>query len=118
MGDNTNLPSDINTSKTVGVGIAFIATVLKEYSISFLMVCRLIDFALVVLELLMYKGCGIIGISRIEFFNFSGNQRANDQYSFYKETSQLICKTSKMTGIYISGLLVVNGITRITGKKT
>ena len=34
------------------------------------MVCRLIDFALVVLELLMFKVCGIINISKIEFFNF------------------------------------------------
>ena len=33
------------------------------------MVCRLIDSALVVLELL-FKVCGIIGISKIEFFNF------------------------------------------------
>ena len=34
------------------------------------MICRLIDFALVVLQLLMFKVCGIIGISKIEFFNF------------------------------------------------
>ena len=39
------------------------------------MVCRLIDFTLVVLELLMFKVCGIIGISKIEFYNFSGNER-------------------------------------------
>ena len=39
------------------------------------MVCRLIDFALVVLKLLMFKGRGIIGISKIEFFNFSGTER-------------------------------------------
>ena len=50
-------------------------TFLKEHSISFLMVCRLIDFALVVLQLLMFKVCGIIGISKIQFFNFSGNER-------------------------------------------
>ena len=68
-GNNTDLTSDINISKTVVVNIAF----LKEYSISFLMVCRLVDFALVVLELLMFKVCGIIGISKIEFFNFSGS---------------------------------------------
>ena len=39
------------------------------------MVCRLIDFTLVVLELLMFEVCGIIGISKIEFYNFSGNER-------------------------------------------
>ena len=54
-------------SKTVGVNIAFIGTFFKEYSISFLMVCRLIDFAFVILELLMFKVCGIIGISKINF---------------------------------------------------
>ena len=31
------------------------------------MVCRLIDFAFVILELLMFKVCGIIGISKINF---------------------------------------------------
>ena len=35
------------------------------------MVFRLIDFALVVLKLRMFKVCGITGISKIEFFNFS-----------------------------------------------
>ena len=29
----------------------------------------------VVLELLMFKVCGIIGISKIKFFNFSSNER-------------------------------------------
>ena len=47
----------------------------REYSISFLMVCRLIDFAIMVLKLLMFKVCGLIGISKINFFNFSGTQR-------------------------------------------
>ena len=40
------------------------------------MIFRLIDFALVVLKLLMFKVCGIIGISKIEFINFSGTERA------------------------------------------
>ena len=66
-GHNTNLPSDSNIWKTVRVNIAF----------SFLMVCRLIDIALVVLKLLMFKVCEIIGISKIEFFNFFGNERVN-----------------------------------------
>ena len=47
----------------------------KKYSTSFLMVCRLIEFALVVLKLLMFKVFAIIGISKIEFFNFSGTER-------------------------------------------
>ena len=41
------------------------------------MVCRLIDFALVVLKLLMFKLFVIIGISKIEFFSFSGTERLN-----------------------------------------
>ena len=74
-GDNTDLPSDSNISKTVRVNIAFAATFFKEYSTSFLMVCRLIDFPLVVLNLLMFKVCVIIGISKTEIFNFSGTER-------------------------------------------
>ena len=42
------------------------------------MVCRLIDFALVVLKLLMFKVCVIVGISKIEFFNFSGTERVKE----------------------------------------
>ena len=38
------------------------------------MVSRLIDFPLVVIKLLMFKVCGIIGISKTEFFNFSGTE--------------------------------------------
>ena len=50
-------------------------TFFKEYSTSFLMVCRLIDFVLLVLKLLMFKVCVIIGISKMEFFNFSGTEK-------------------------------------------
>ena len=39
------------------------------------MVCKLIDFALVVLKLLMFKVCNIIGISKIEFLIFCGTER-------------------------------------------
>ena len=39
------------------------------------MVCRSTDFALVVFKLLMFKVGGIIVISEIEFFNFSGTER-------------------------------------------
>ena len=43
-------------------------------------ISRLIDFAFVVLKLLMFKVCGIIGISEIEFFNFSGIERVNFEH--------------------------------------
>ena len=39
------------------------------------MVFRLIDFALVVLKLRMFKVCGITGISKIKFFNFFRTER-------------------------------------------
>ena len=68
-------------------------TFFKEYSISFLMVCRLIDFALVVLELLMFKVCGIIGISKIQFFNFPGNERVKLYLSHRKKLSKLLFLT-------------------------
>ena len=71
--DNTDLPLDSNTSKTVKVNVAF--TYFKEYSISFLVMCRLTKFALVVLKLLMFKVCVIIDISKIQFFNNSGTKR-------------------------------------------
>ena len=73
-GDNTDLPSDSNISKAARVNNTF-TMFFKEYSLSFLMVCRLVDFALLVLKLLMFKICGIIGISKTEFFNFSGTER-------------------------------------------
>ena len=50
VGDNTNLLSNSNISKTVRVNIAFTRTFLKEYSISFSMISRMIDSALVVLN--------------------------------------------------------------------
>ena len=52
---NTDLPSNSNISKTVRLNIAFAKKFFKRYSISFLMIFRLIDFALVVLYLLMFK---------------------------------------------------------------
>ena len=41
-------------------------------------VCRLIEFALAVPKLLMFKICGITGISKIEFFNFFCTEMLND----------------------------------------
>ena len=75
--DNTNLPSNNNISKRIRVNIAITRAFFKEHLISFLIVCKLIDLALVVLKLLIFKFCGIIGISKIEFFNFSGNEKIN-----------------------------------------
>ena len=46
-GHNTDLLSDNNLSKTVRLSIVFAGIYFREYSTSFLMVCRLIDFALV-----------------------------------------------------------------------
>ena len=45
------------------------------------MVCRLIDFAFMVLKLLIFKVCGIIGISKIGFFNFPVMKWLNDLYN-------------------------------------
>ena len=45
-----------------------------KLSISFLMISTLINFALVVLSLLMVWFSGIIGTSKIEFFSFSGTE--------------------------------------------
>ena len=47
------------------------------------MVCRVIDFAPVVLKLLMSKVWGIVGISKTEFFNFSSTERVK-KYLGYK----------------------------------
>ena len=53
------------------------------------MVCSLIDYALVVLELLKFKVCVIIGISKFEIFNFSGTERVN------KKTGCFLALTSE-----------------------
>ena len=74
-GYNTDLASNSNISKTVKMNIAFKKVFFKEYSISFLIKFRLIDFGLVLLQLLMFKVCGITGISKIVFCNFSGTER-------------------------------------------
>lgn len=63
-GDNVNLLSDFNISKTVLIKIIFV-DIFKEFAISFVMVCRLMDVSFVVIELLIFKVCGIIGISKI-----------------------------------------------------
>ena len=77
-GVNTDLTSNSNISKTVKVSVAFTQGFLKEHSISFLMICRLIDFVLAVLQLLIFKVCEIIGNSKIEFFNSSSTERVKE----------------------------------------
>ena len=74
---NNNLTSNSNISKTIRINTAFMATFFKEYLISFLMIARLIDFALVVFKSLMFKVCGVTEISIIEFFRFSGTERVS-----------------------------------------
>ena len=46
---------------------------------------RLIDFALVVLKLLMHKICGAIGISKIKFFCFSADERVKQHQKLYQK---------------------------------
>lgn len=48
------------------------------------MLKTLIDFAVVVLELLIFKLYGIIRISKVEFLNFSGNERAKRNQKILK----------------------------------
>ena len=59
----------------------------KEYLTSFLMISRLIDFAFVVLQLLMFKVCGIIELSKNEFFDFSGTERVKQNKNKIKKPS-------------------------------
>ena len=74
-GDNTDLSFSRNMSKTAIVNIAFKSKFFKEYSISFLRTCRFMDLAFVVLKFLMLNVCGIIGILKIDFLNFSDTER-------------------------------------------
>ena len=77
MGGDTDLHSNSNITKMVRVNNGLKERFFEEYSIKFPMVCRLIDFALVVFKLHIFKVCGIIGISKIEIFNLSGTERVN-----------------------------------------
>ena len=54
------------------------------------MVCKLIDFALVVLKLLMFKVCVIISISKIEFFNFCSTERVKQNQKTLKTFQNLL----------------------------
>ena len=54
------------------------------------MISRLIDFALVVLELLMFQVSGIIGISQIAFFNFSGSERVKQNQKIKQKLPKFV----------------------------
>ena len=49
VGDNTDLLSDINISKTARVNKTLTSMFVKDYSVDFLMIPRLTDFVLLVL---------------------------------------------------------------------
>ena len=63
------------------------------------MVCRLIDFAPVVLKLLIFKVCGIIGISEMEFFRYSGNERVNRE--IIKTIIRFLIETNDFNGFLL-----------------
>ena len=52
------------------------------------MVCRLIDFVFVVLNLLVFKFSGITGISKTEFFSFSDTEKVKQNQKKIKNYSK------------------------------
>ena len=88
--DNSALPSNNYISKTVSVNSAFTRTLFKEYSMSFLMVCRLIDFPLVVFKVLMFKVYVIIGVTKIEFSNTSDTNKVKQNEKKIKTIENLL----------------------------
>ena len=62
-------------SKTVTVNVTITSTVLKEYSINFLITHSLIDFTLVVLQSLMFKAYENFVTTKIELFHFFLDER-------------------------------------------
>ena len=88
--DNSALPSNNHISKTVSVNSAFTRTLFKEYSMSFLMVCRLIDFPLVVFKVLMFKVYVIIGVTKIEFSNTSDTNKVKQNEKKIKTIENLL----------------------------
>ena len=80
--NNTDLHSNSNISKKWH-WILSSNTFFYEYWLSFLMISGLMGLTLVVLYLLMFKIYRIIGISKIESFNFFGTESVN---VFYFET--------------------------------
>ena len=76
---NTDLPSSSNISKTVRVNIVFTEIFCKEYSISFLMIARLID--LWFSRYWCLKFAGLFESQKSRFLNFSGTDPA-DNHTF------------------------------------
>ena len=54
------------------------------------MICRLVDFALLVPKLLMSKICRIIGISKIKFLHFSSTEMVKQNQKSLKTNSNLL----------------------------
>ena len=48
-----------------------------------------------VLQLLMLKVCGIIGISKIKFFNFCGTERIKQNETKFKDSQREIAPSNK-----------------------
>ena len=86
----TDLPSNSNISKTVRVNIFFTQALLKEYSKSVLIICRSTDLAPVVIKFLMINVCGIIGIWKIDFFNFQELKGLNKKKQKQKKTKKKV----------------------------
>lgn len=73
-----------------------------EYSLSFSIWSRLIDFALVFPQLLMFEFCKINRISKIEFFYFSSTiiiQAISTKGKFYLQAVQVSIPTCFLTEI-------------------
>ena len=85
-----NLPLSSNISKTVRVNIVFTRTLFKEYLISFPIVCMLIDFALVVFKLLIFKVSGNIYISKIKILNSCGTEMVKQNRKKLKNIKNLL----------------------------
>ena len=88
-GRNTDLTSDSNFSKKIRIKIAFSRKFFKEYLTRFLLVFRIIDLTLVALKFLTFKVCVIIGISKIDFFNFPGTERVKQNQKNLKTNQNL-----------------------------
>ena len=52
------------------------------------MVCRLVDLAVVVLKLVLFNVCGIIGISKITLFSFSDCESVRKNAKIKKKHSK------------------------------
>ena len=65
-------------SKAVKVHI-FLPNIFKEHFIRFLMLCKMIDFALGVLKLSMFKVFGMFDSLKIKLFNLPSSERVKQK---------------------------------------